>query len=614
MHIARFEVEEGFLRGLSLSFTPGLNVIIGPRGVGKSSVIELIRYCLGVRGYTVTSDEDARNHAIEVLEGGRVTVTLMVDGQPLKVSRSAADPEPILSTRLLYDNPIILSQNEIEEVAKDQVGRVRILDGFRSSEPKSSREESAALSLVRSLTVELQADAETIRQIAADIEELSSVPVELGAAKKDQASLLTSLRGLTDEQAELTSLSTLSAEQGVAMESLRQASEALASFETRLINFVTTGVRLNSWPTAAGEPDLLATTRKTVSEAMADLNSALDRIRTAQRELAAPLERLAGASVATANRARELRQVVEAAQKGAGLVARKIEDLEKQNARLNALKQSHKERLEVLAKTQRERASLLDELDSLRGRRFSDRRMVADQLNSALGPQIEVSVQPSALTEDYSSVIAAGLQGSGVHRKIAVDLANALNPRELVEAIESHNETLLSETTGIPVERARRILESLASYGCEKILAAPVEDGVTLRLLDGDQPKDSDHLSTGQRCTVVLPILLEHRERTLIVDQPEDHLDNAFITGTLIQALLKRSPTGQIIFSSHNANIPVLGEANSVIHLGSDGERGYKEGSGNLDDVATVKAISSIMEGGREAFLLRAAFYQERLG
>lgn len=50
-------------------------------------------------------------------------------------------------------------------------------------------------------------------------------------------------------------------------------------------------------------------------------------------------------------------------------------------------------------------------------------------------------------------------------------------------------------------------------------------------------------------------------ERILIVDQPEDHIDNAFIADTLIKSILARPANGQLLFSTHNANIPVLGSA-----------------------------------------------------
>jgi hypothetical protein len=116
-------------------------------------------------------------------------------------------------------------------------------------------------------------------------------------------------------------------------------------------------------------------------------------------------------------------------------------------------------------------------------------------------------------------------------------------------------------------------------------------------------------LSTGQRCTVILPIVLRHVDRVVIVDQPEDHIDNAFIADTLIKAILERDPNGQIIFSTHNANIPVLGSADYVVQMGSDGHRGFPVVHGELDSPSVVNAISTVMEGGADAFRRRAAFY-----
>ncbi len=109
---------------------------------------------------------------------------------------------------------------------------------------------------------------------------------------------------------------------------------------------------------------------------------------------------------------------------------------------------------------------------------------------------------------------------------------------------------------------------------------------------------------------MVLPILLGHHGDPLILDQPEDHLDNAFIASTLVSALRKRLPKDQFIFTSHNANIPVLGEADRVIAMNSDGEHGFVSHQGSLDEISTVQAVTKIMEGGVRAFETRSEFYQ----
>ena len=68
---------------------------------------------------------------------------------------------------------------------------------------------------------------------------------------------------------------------------------------------------------------------------------------------------------------------------------------------------------------------------------------------------------------------------------------------------------------------------------------------MTLQLLDGAEYKSTPVLSTGQRCTVVLPILLRHDERPLVIDQLEDHLDNAYVVDTLVRAVSARETGSQ---------------------------------------------------------------------
>src|SRR6185503_16122597 len=112
--IEGIKVEEGFLNGLDLRFSPGLNVIIGPRGTGKTSIIELIRFCLGVEGLSERSNVASRNHALAILGSGQITVTLRDDGETITVVRNAEDEEPRASAP--FKQPIVLSQNEIEVI------------------------------------------------------------------------------------------------------------------------------------------------------------------------------------------------------------------------------------------------------------------------------------------------------------------------------------------------------------------------------------------------------------------------------------------------------------------------------------------------------------------
>lgn len=117
-----------------------------------------------------------------------------------------------------------------------------------------------------------------------------------------------------------------------------------------------------------------------------------------------------------------------------------------------------------------------------------------------------------------------------------------------------------------------------------------------------------NELSVRQRCTVAPSILLQHPNRMLIVDQPEDHLENAFIVSIPTGAIPHHSERRQLIFSAHNANIPVLGAATRSIRLNSKGNRDFVWDAEPRHHRKAVQAITTLMEGGDEAFRERRAF------
>ena len=114
--IERIQVEEGFLCKLDITFSPGLNVLIGPRGVGKTSVVELIRFCLGLDAFTEEAGIAARKHALSVLGSGQVTLTVQHEGHRSLVSRTAEEDAPRFTGSL--PSVVVIGQNDIEAIAQ----------------------------------------------------------------------------------------------------------------------------------------------------------------------------------------------------------------------------------------------------------------------------------------------------------------------------------------------------------------------------------------------------------------------------------------------------------------------------------------------------------------
>jgi hypothetical protein len=122
-------------------------------------------------------------------------------------------------------------------------------------------------------------------------------------------------------------------------------------------------------------------------------------------------------------------------------------------------------------------------------------------------------------------------------------------------------------------------------------------------------------LSTGQKATAVLLLLLLESEAPLVVDQPEDDLDNRFITEGVVPIMRQEKRRRQFIFSTHNANIPVLGDAELILGLAASGEG--KEGHakiapehmGSIDSKPVRELVEEILEGGKDAFEMRRSKY-----
>ena len=612
MRLLKLEVEEGFLHGLNLEFSPGLNVLIGPRGAGKTSVIELIRFCLGAPAYTPANEQAARDHALSILRGGQCILTAELDGEVHEFARSAEDERPVFS-RESKSAPIVLSQNEIEKVGLDARGRIRLLDDFLDDDQSGRLDEGRLRADIASLTQEIHSHSETIARLDEEIIGFGDVEKELSDAEQEQDIILEGFSQLEPQRKELAEIDEDLVALGTRRDLFDEADENISLFLQNLTELREEADKLiPEQPVELTKDDDFKAARSVVTSMGERLGAAQDEGDQVLRGIRKKAEAVEQKHKTARSRGRVLRSKLDEVQAGAGEVSRRITQLrEKLNGREAAKKKIATAR-NALKKLQAKRKNLLKDLDGLRERRFKMRREVASALSKELGPQLKVSVARYGVLDQYAEAIALAMQGSRLRYKtLAPRVAERMTPAELVEAVEDGQVKAIASAVQITSERAEKIVDVLRSAGTEGILKAEIEDAVEIGLLDGPDYKVSPDLSTGQRCTAVLPILLSHIDRTLIMDQPEDHLDNAYVADTVVRALHDAPKDAQLIMSTHNANIPVLGEADLVTLLESDGRRGFVRSSEPLDHPKTVSAITRVMEGGEEAFRLRAQFYSD---
>ncbi len=116
--------------------------------------------------------------------------------------------------------------------------------------------------------------------------------------------------------------------------------------------------------------------------------------------------------------------------------------------------------------------------------------------------------------------------------------------------------------------------------------------------------------SIGQRASaLILFILTQDNNDVIFIDQPEDDLDNKVIYDEVITAITKKKANMQFVFATHNANIPVLGDAERILVVDYQDTR-IDISQGNIDLRDTHKQIVDIMEGGKDAFEKRQLIYE----
>jgi len=136
-----------------------------------------------------------------------------------------------------------------------------------------------------------------------------------------------------------------------------------------------------------------------------------------------------------------------------------------------------------------------------------------------------------------------------------------------------------------------------------------VYDEPVIQINDGGW-KSLDEMSDGQKCTALLSIAMVERETPLIIDQPEDMLDNDFIVSEVVEVLRTIKHNRQVLAVTHNANIPILGDAEQIVVMDSNGREAFFTCRGSIDDDRIKGRAQGILEGGEQAFRRRDDKYR----
>lgn len=624
--LRRLRVDGGFLSGLDLPLCDGLNCLIGGRGSGKTTVLEFIRFALGRepaasgrRGNQTPEDRIRQLIEHNLTRDGQVELEVESrDGATYTIRRKLGEAPTLrnhrgeqLDSNLLHSHVFfdvaLFSHNQIEAICNDPKAQRELLDRLCDHKLKNLTEELAA---ARTALVDNAQKQVNLQQklAAADREliELASWERRLEAADAALArgGLSPKLKAATQHRSQRER----------EQKGLARQSDALGALEKLLGD--TAPAHLQDLGRALPEA------KGPNAEALASLQQSVDRLRTEIEILLSPaVERLAQLRGTHTQLRQQLEQAhrqqqqeyealtTEAQAHQARLQAR--DEAAAQVSRLTQAKQAIQTHRDEAAAAQKLRLQLSQQFHELRRQRFAARNTQAERISQKLGGRVRVRFEKDGAREQFREFLVGLMRRSGRQYNAPIDrLIATVTPSQLAIFCDSDDHEALAGMADVTPDFAQALVEQVREKLARRLSldSLDLEEVPQIELRLGQVWRPTQQLSTGQKSAALLPILLLESEAPLLIDQPEDNLDNRYISDAIVPQMREVKTDRQLLCITHNPNLPVLGDAENVCVLAADGQRSELVGRGTVPDVRDH--ILRLMEGGLEAFRRRQQEYE----
>ena len=612
--------EGGFLDGASISLNPNLNVLVGGHGAGKSTIIESLRYVLALDPVGEEAGKAHQSIVRHVLRSG-TKVSLRVRcyrpaTREYLIERTVPNPPVVrdenglvssLLPRDILPRVEVYGQHEISELARSGEKLTRLLDRFAQFDPSMPRRKADLhrdLRKTREALLDVQAELRHIE------ERLATLPsLEETLERFREVGLEDRLRGrslLVRGEQVMDSIPER-------LRTFRDGLEAMRQ-ELPLNRVFLSPEALEDLPGR----DILGGADRVLERLSSDLQSIVrqldEALAGADDGIAEVRSRWDRHRLEVQNAYEEiLRELQQAAVDGEAFIRLRgeIEGLRPLQDRQSLLQQQESEYLN-------RRRALLAEWEDVKAAEFRALDRAAQNVSGRLTGRVQVEVTAAGNREPLAALLRNRIGGN---LKNTIDKLAGLDTMSLVDLAAACREgaDALVDAYGLTRGQARNIAAAGPDIALRiEELELPPTTTIRLNTAPPGAPPSwqaLDALSIGQKATAVLLLLLLESDAPLILDQPEGDLDNRSITEGIVPRMREEKQRRQFIFSTHNANIPVLGDAELILGLTASGESGGGQGRiapehlGSIDTQLVRALVEDILEGGKDAFETRRLKY-----
>lgn len=620
--IERIRFTGGYLDSVDIALSDHLNAVIGGRGTGKSTLLECIRYAFALEPKTQNALKQHKSVIDTNLgkERGMVEITLrsaVLHGRKFTVSRKYGN-QPVITDeqgKVVPYHPTDLlpgielyGQNEIYEMTRDEHSRNQLIERFLEGEHEQFD------AVIDKLLAKLKENRGSIKRALSQKDDVEA-EVERLPKLLDQAKQYTAL-GIEEKLKIIPKLEKEKQLKARVDEDVTRVKDAIETLKDSLPDtFFLSDSVLDDLPHA----DLLKQQRGVLQALRAGVEQSLEKLEQlalhADTQLS-PLKQslLKKQQHEEQNLEKAFKDIPASQGKTGRQIGAEYQTLLTQIAQIRPKQTNLEHRQAQIDELYDQRRKLLLELEQHTSARATNISKSVQRLKRKLEQKLRFTFQRQGNRQEFINFLNnCHLEGVG-SKRLAWVLDNDFSPSNLAATIRQGEAelTLNFGITGTVVTALTRLPE-VKLLELEE-LQLPDTMAIELNVTHGEREavfRPIEELSTGQQCTAVLHLLLLDNQDPLILDQPEDNLDNAFIADRIVAELRRAKLSRQFLFATHNANIPVFGDAEWIGVLSVEESKGMilPEQQGAIDVPKVQELAADILEGGKGAFNQRREKY-----
>ncbi|WP_446785876.1 TrlF family AAA-like ATPase [Macellibacteroides fermentans] len=594
-HIKSIAFQGGLLDGKQISFSPELNNLIGIRGSGKSSILEIVRYALNIPFGSQAVDKDYKDDLIKhVLKSGGKAVVEIVDrhGAIYKVERIYGQKEDIYKDDILQQG-----------ITLDAILQQPIYFGQKDLSSKNADFENDLVnkligSRLNNVQTRIEKQKTEIQRIINEFKSfgnLSLLKKETETAKANAEYRLNLFK-----------------EKGVAEKLQLQTSfesdiNRLQNFKTGVDSYLNDlqGIiqnheySLNKELESKTNPEIFEEAISLVDKLKATLGQIKTIYSDAQKtgaEFAVVIDKLKAKKEELKEEFARIKREIDIPELNPDDFIKINRELETSKLKLIEIEKSEGKRVEL----ERLLNEAVNALDNLWYDKFNLLKAEVNKINE-VGGKLFIEVNYKGRKDKFLAKLQEVFRGSRIsevtYTAIRDDYADFIDMRK--DGFRKLSDRLTENQLIEVKNRFEANLYDLLTY--------KVSNQIIINF-DGTPLKKH---SLGQRASALILFLLSQKENDiLIIDQPEDDLDNQTIYEDVIREIKRLKGQMQFIFATHNANIPVLGDSEMLVACQYIPDNEIKIECGSIDSQSIQEKIIRIMEGGQEAFDIRKNIYK----